>query len=148
MASGKGSRRDQSNNFRWARSLGSTQQISSALSSFQFAQQMFQILQTGDAADLLAPQHAPQQNHQTTVGNRQISHEDRAPSTASSSRSRAKQVPDGAIEIPHAVSLMDCFIDIAVEEVNAKNLTVGVMNEHPTSNTEYRYETSCSIGHL
>ena len=40
--------------------------------------QMPQIFQPGDAANLLAPRQAPQQNHQTAVGNRQISREDRA----------------------------------------------------------------------
>ena len=122
MASGNSSLRDQSNNFCFARSLERTQQIFSVPSSFSLCSRCFRYFRP----EMRSTFHAA-----TCDGVEPLNHCRQSPdqprATArrylSSSRNRAKQVPEGAIKNPpRRVIDVDRFIDIAVEKSNAENL--------------------------
>src|SRR5439155_4747816 len=102
---------------------------------------MFQIFETGNSLDVLTSQQAPYDDHQTAVRNRHIGRNNCAPIPlvfAQSRKTGSRRSYEKSSILKHR---RDRFIDIAVEEPEAENLSSRdhKMNvEHPTSNAEYR----------
>ena len=84
---------------------------------------MLKIFQTGNAVDVLTSQQAPQADHQPAVGNRQVGRKHGAPIRlvfAQSSETRSRRRHQIAAMPVHE---RDRFIDVAVEEPEAENLS-------------------------
>src|SRR6266542_4931001 len=93
--------------------------------AFQFAEQMLQIFETGNALEVFALQQAPQEDHQPAVSNRQISSEHGAPIPLIFAQSRetgSRRSDEKSSVLKHR---RERFINIAVEEANAENLSAG-----------------------
>ena len=84
---------------------------------------MPQIFEAGNAVDVLTSQQAPKADHQTAVSDREVGREYGAPVClvfAQSSETRAGRRDEESSMLTHE---RDRFIDIAVEEPEAQNLS-------------------------
>src|SRR4029077_10374234 len=89
----------------------------------QLAEKMFQIFETGNALDALTSQQAPYDDHQTAVSNRHIGRNNCAPIPLVFAQSRetgSRRSYEKSSILKHR---RDRFIDIAVEEPEAENLS-------------------------
>ena len=83
---------------------------------------MLKIFEAGNAVDVFTPKQAPQQNHQTAVGDRQIGSEHGAPIRlvlAQSSETSSRRSDKKPSMLRHQGNRL---FNITVEELNAKNL--------------------------